>query len=453
MSRRSDDDGDGEEQGGERPRRRRRAGGLRIPSDNVPRHSGSQPVVAPVPEDPGLAVSIAYAFGDDASGPRPRLEDESGDDTTAIGARPEAPPTFPSLDDIVPDGRTRQMPAISLEALGLSAEDDPGAITHVGPPAAPPAPEPVPDGVDVVIDDDDTGNQLAPAPPGSPPGPAMVTVPVPRIAMPADGASRDGAGGGSDSDVAVVSAPAIRRILPSMPPGATALSEDDLEEVVDPGAGPIASPRGGRRHPATVPMRSGGSDGAAGVAGERTTTPMPVVSPSEALPSVIVTFSPTGTSQVMTPAMPSIPPVPPVPPIAPGSPSSPGASPAVSPTILPAIAATSIPIPPTPTMVGPAPAPMPPPMPESPISASDSLSDGWTLPVPDGLGEAEPVGLGPADAVLEDVAEPVPTAADPSDSGEILAAELVDDEEHARAAPVTTIAPAPTAPNAPPVPP
>ena len=43
---------------------------------------------------------------------------------------------FAGLDDD-PDGRTRQMPAINLEALGLTAEDDPGAITHIGPPAAP----------------------------------------------------------------------------------------------------------------------------------------------------------------------------------------------------------------------------------------------------------------------------------------------------------------------------
>ena len=57
----------------ERRRRRRRGAGLRVPSDNVPRRTGSHPgVVAPVPEDPNLAVSIAYSFQNDASGPVPK---------------------------------------------------------------------------------------------------------------------------------------------------------------------------------------------------------------------------------------------------------------------------------------------------------------------------------------------------------------------------------------------
>ncbi|MBA3540296.1 MAG: hypothetical protein H0T79_11775, partial [Deltaproteobacteria bacterium] len=47
----------------ERRRRRRRGGSLRVPSDNVPRRaSTAPPVVAPVPEDPALAMSIAYSF-------------------------------------------------------------------------------------------------------------------------------------------------------------------------------------------------------------------------------------------------------------------------------------------------------------------------------------------------------------------------------------------------------
>jgi hypothetical protein len=49
---------------GER-RRRRRRGGLRIPSDNVPR-SPTLPPATPEPEseaDPRLAVSVAAAFG------------------------------------------------------------------------------------------------------------------------------------------------------------------------------------------------------------------------------------------------------------------------------------------------------------------------------------------------------------------------------------------------------
>src|SRR5690606_12653999 len=57
----------------ERRRRRRRGGGLRVPSDNVPRRP-SPPVVAPVPEDPSLAMSIAYSFTSDASEPMRPVE-------------------------------------------------------------------------------------------------------------------------------------------------------------------------------------------------------------------------------------------------------------------------------------------------------------------------------------------------------------------------------------------
>jgi len=59
----------------ERRRRRRRGGGVRIPSDNVPRRSSTAPpVVAPVPEDPALAMSIAYSFTNDGSEPVARVD-------------------------------------------------------------------------------------------------------------------------------------------------------------------------------------------------------------------------------------------------------------------------------------------------------------------------------------------------------------------------------------------
>ncbi len=266
MTKRPEDESESEDEAAERPRRRRRAGGLRIPSDNVPRHSGSQPVIAPVPTDPSLAVSIAYAFGDDASGPRARIEDESVDDPTAIGARPDA--SYPMLEDIIPDGRTRQMPAISLEALGLSAEDDPGAITHVGPAAAPAA-EAIPESIDVVMDDEPSGDH------------PVVTAPVPRhepfADAPADHGGGDGAGNGAAR------------------PAMVALSDDDLEEMVDVAAVSPAPRLPRRNHPQTLPMRPAGAgpalDGASGPLAQRTTVPMASQSSTDALPSVIVSFA------------------------------------------------------------------------------------------------------------------------------------------------------------------
>jgi len=144
----------------ERRRRRRRGAGLRIPSDNVPRQSRTGPVSAPVPEDPSVAMSIAYSFSDDASGPN-RVPDgvntlDDLDDATSIARPPEVPPDGsvpgtpdriedPIVDDVVPDGRTRQMAAVSLEALGLSSLEDELAAGNGASPET----------VDVDLDDDD----------------------------------------------------------------------------------------------------------------------------------------------------------------------------------------------------------------------------------------------------------------------------------------------------------
>jgi SAM-dependent methyltransferase len=104
----------------ERRRRRRRGGGLRVPSDNVPRRSSTPPVVAPVPEDPSLAMSIAYSFTE-SSDAAPR----AGRDT-AVGF--EAPDAMATVIDPVSgpieqsdfEMKTREMSAVDLEALGLS---------------------------------------------------------------------------------------------------------------------------------------------------------------------------------------------------------------------------------------------------------------------------------------------------------------------------------------------
>ncbi len=57
-------------------RPRRRKGGLRVPSDNVRRPSDGD-IAAPQPEDPRLAMSVAYAFSADGSG-MPDDGDENG---------------------------------------------------------------------------------------------------------------------------------------------------------------------------------------------------------------------------------------------------------------------------------------------------------------------------------------------------------------------------------------
>ena len=75
----------------ERRRRRRRGGGLRVPSDNVPRRTSQPPpVVAPVPEDPSLAMSIAYSFSGDGSEPVPRIKACMARRTRGSGGRYDA---------------------------------------------------------------------------------------------------------------------------------------------------------------------------------------------------------------------------------------------------------------------------------------------------------------------------------------------------------------------------
>ena len=91
----------------ERRRRRRRGGGLRVPSDNVPRRTGSQAAIAPVPEDPNLAVSIAYSFATDASGPMPRQDGEGELDSAPVMAADAVPSAAP-VDAVVPGPGTRR---------------------------------------------------------------------------------------------------------------------------------------------------------------------------------------------------------------------------------------------------------------------------------------------------------------------------------------------------------
>jgi len=106
----------------ERRRRRRRGGGLRVPSDNVPRRSSTPPVVAPVPEDPALAMSIAYSFSADSSDPMPRPTIETP--VPSFENHEGMPTVIDPVSEPVEQGdfemKTREMSAVDLEALGLS---------------------------------------------------------------------------------------------------------------------------------------------------------------------------------------------------------------------------------------------------------------------------------------------------------------------------------------------
>src|SRR5262245_335950 len=281
----------------ERRRRRRRGGGLRVPSDNVPRRSGSHPVVPPTPEDPNLAVSIAYSFSD-ASGPTER-EDVDSAPVMAADALPEPapavpmpgdglrrPPTIPppmreradrddaieaieaiesiesipeisvepggdvrvdsspeiALDqveseepvdgasaaapeDISFDGKTREMSAVSLEALGLSVGDGEPEVTEFTPPPQA-IPEPVDDVVPAAADDADETAERAvttPALPGAVPVAAEAEASV-DIEM-------------EEEQEAVPITRAYRRTT------TVALSEEDLEELMDADAGGDGAPK------------------------------------------------------------------------------------------------------------------------------------------------------------------------------------------------------------------
>ncbi|MBA3819964.1 MAG: hypothetical protein H0X17_13805, partial [Deltaproteobacteria bacterium] len=142
------------------------------------------PVVAPVPEDPSLAMSIAYSFSSEASEPVPRLDPESrrgapgGLETpvpkfhseTGDPIAPEAMPTVidsPSspVEHADFEMKTREMSAVDLEALGLaepgfarsSADSLPGVSAKLRRAGTPPADVDVDvgglDGAPVVDDD------------------------------------------------------------------------------------------------------------------------------------------------------------------------------------------------------------------------------------------------------------------------------------------------------------
>jgi SAM-dependent methyltransferase len=86
----------------------------------VPRTRAPTSPPPPRPEDPSLAMSIAYSFGNDSSSPIPRMVDELDSGPIA----PEAASTMidpPASGDSVDfETKTREMSAVDLESLGLT---------------------------------------------------------------------------------------------------------------------------------------------------------------------------------------------------------------------------------------------------------------------------------------------------------------------------------------------
>jgi len=129
MSKRDEDSQPNEMEAGmttaERRRRRRRGGGLRVPSDNVPRSRTPSAPPPPVPEDPALAMSIAYSFRGDESGPVPRVvaKESSGPVAPEAMATVIDPPSD-AVSEADFEMKTREMSSVDLQALGI---DDPNA--------------------------------------------------------------------------------------------------------------------------------------------------------------------------------------------------------------------------------------------------------------------------------------------------------------------------------------
>jgi SAM-dependent methyltransferase len=207
----------------ERRRRRRRGGGLRVPSDNVPRSRTPTAPPAPVPEDPALAMSIAYSFTNDASGPVPR--GANNDISAPVPMAPDAAPTMIDPPDGAEDFemKTREMSAVDLEALGLSDStssvpysrmpgmSSPGmASAEVAPPAAATQRKDSTVEVDVDVDSD----------------PDPVT-----------------------TQRAAVEAPAPAKKVPGNRHKTVALSEEDLEEVRAATAEALAQQQAPKRAP------------------------------------------------------------------------------------------------------------------------------------------------------------------------------------------------------------
>src|SRR5437762_3245201 len=104
----------------ERRRRRRRGGGLRVPSDNVPRRSSTPPVVAPVPEDPALAIRFRKRAATDPV-------DDVDVELDSIDSLTDGGTTLDQDDDEDADAEVAEVPEVdSSELSTIDPSDEPG---------------------------------------------------------------------------------------------------------------------------------------------------------------------------------------------------------------------------------------------------------------------------------------------------------------------------------------
>lgn len=123
-------DGDG--------RRRRRKGGLRVPSDNVPRKASSSEITAEPAEDPRLAVSVAYAFSEG--------EEQAGERAARVDATIPDQPKEDAAESVDIDMDDFEDGEATEDADVPTAEDELSELAAAAPVPEAPAPAPAPAG-------------------------------------------------------------------------------------------------------------------------------------------------------------------------------------------------------------------------------------------------------------------------------------------------------------------
>ncbi len=231
----------GKAAGERRPRKRR--GGLRIPSDNVPRQATDEisvPEPPAVSDDPKLAVSVAVAFGSDGSGPSPapvEAEEQTTVDDQDSGAHEANGEDSAGIPLPVDDELSEpEMIAGSEDEDEDEDEDfddaatppptDRASIVRVATPAAA---KPVP-AVPLVV---------PPVEPPAQPVPAAPAVGLEALAaddaveVPGGGRSGDSVEIAFDDEEVAQEARDVGRMSRVPRAQTMALSEEDLEEVMD----------------------------------------------------------------------------------------------------------------------------------------------------------------------------------------------------------------------------